>query len=434
MYDRAEDLQGQPSAARRLGWLVAAAALACTPAAFADSDAPQSIKPALDHTGWQLDFDTFIQIDSVPWAQLSSDELSPSGAPLNATTMMIRRGLFRVIGHQDDFHTLLEVNANSVGGTPNAQLFEAIAGWSPDRAVDVQAGLMLIPFGAAVPLNARYRIFLEQPTFLQAFFPGDNDAGAQVHGAYGYLRYSIAAMNGAPVKDAQWQGKDPSSSYDFIARVGGEIRLPGVPGRPHVTFGLSALDGSDLDPGTPPTKDQLVWVDENGDGIVQPTELQVIPGSPGEPAGSFDHRALGADARVEWCLREAGQGEAFFEGAVATNLDRGVYYADPVATGRDLRELGWMAGVVQHAGPHAFAGVRYDTYDADRDATSRVGLDLVGAHRIYSTWAVLAAAVRGTARLSVEYDRVRNPFGLSDTGLPTTRADDRVTLRVQAEF
>jgi len=395
---------------------------------------PQPIKPAIDRTGWQIDLDTFFQIDSIPWSQISQDEISPSGAPLNTTTMTVRRGFFRVMGHDGDYHTLLELNANTVGGTPSAQLLEAIGGWSPSQLVDVQAGLMLIPFGVAVPLNARYRIFLEQPTFLQAFFPGDNDAGAQVHGAYGLLRYSIAAMNGAPVKDAQWTGKDPSSSYDFVARIGGDIAMPSLPGHPHVTFGISALEGGDLHPGTPPTKDQLTWVDENGDGIVQPTEIQVIPGSPGEPSQPFKHRALGADARVEWCLRGAGQGEAFFEGAIATNLDRGVYYADPIATDRDLRELGWMLGVVQHVGPHAFAGVRYDTYDADRDATSQLGVNLVGTHRIYSTWAFLAAAQHGTARLTLEYDRVRDPLGLSDTGVPTTRADDRVTIRVQAEF
>ena len=370
----------------------------------------------------------------MPWAQISHDDVSPSGSPLNVTSMTVRRGFFRVTGHEDDFHTLLEVNANSVGGPPSMQLLEAIAGWSPGELVDVQAGLMLIPFGYEVPLNARYRIFLEQPTFLQAFFPGDNDAGTQVHGAYGFLRYSVAAMNGAPVKDAQWQGKDPSSSYDVIARIGGDVRLPEMWGRPHISFGMSGLDGSDLHPGTPPTKDQIIWVDENGDGIVQPTELQVIPGSPGVPSQAFTHRALGADARVEWCLQGAGQGEAFFEGAIATNLDRGVYYADPIATSRDLRELGWTVAVVQHAGPHAFAGIRYDTYDGDRDASSRVGVDLVGTHRIYSTWAFLAAAQRGTARLSVEYDRVKNPFGLSDTGLPATIADDRLTVRVQAEF
>jgi hypothetical protein len=397
--------------------------------------AAEPLRPATTHLDWRVDLDAFIQIDSVPWSEASQDEVSPAGgATLNQTTMTIRRGFFRVVGNKEDFHALLELDASSVSG-PSARLLEAIVGWAPaGELIDIQAGLMLIPFGVAVPTNARYRDFMEQPTFLRAFFPGDNDAGTEAKGAYGLLRWSAAAMNGAPVKDTQWKGADPSSSYDVIARVGIDLALPNLPGLPHITAGASALTGSSLHPGTPPTKDQLVWNDENMDGIVQPTELQTIPGSAGEPSQPFKHRALGLDARAAWCLQGAGAGAAFFEGAIATNLDRAVYYADPIASSRDLRELGWMVGLVQHVGPHALAGVRYDTYDADRDAIDRLGVQLVGTHRVFSTWAFLAAAQRGTARLSFEYDRARNPFGRDDAGRPATRADDRVTLRAQAEF
>ena len=384
--------------------------------------------------GWQVELDTFVQIDSVPWSAASQDEISPTGAPLNQTELSVRRGLFRAIGKKDDFHALFEIDASSFTGSPQAQIFEAIGGWSPSELVDVQAGLMLIPFGAEVPVNARYRSFTELPTFLRAFFPGDRDTGAEASGRYGLLRWAVAAMNGAPTKDAQWNGADPSSSYDFLGRIGGELHVPSMWGRPTFSAGVSALAGSSLHPGTPPTKDQLTWVDENMDGIVQSTEIQVIPGSPGEPSQAFHHRAVGADAKVEWCLQWAGHGEAFFEGAIATNLDRAVYYADPVATARDLRELGWTVGVLQRLGENALAGVRYDTYDADRDANERLGVNLVGTHRVFSTWAFLAAAQRGTARLSAEYDRTRNPFGRSDSGMPITRSDDRFVLRLQAEF
>jgi hypothetical protein len=384
--------------------------------------------------GWTVDLDTFVQIDSVPWSAASQDEISPTGAPLNQTELSIRRGLLRVSGKKDDFHVLLELDADSTNSAPKAQIFEAIAGWSPTELVDLQAGLMLIPFGAEVPVNARYRSFMELPTFLRAFFPGDRDTGAEASGRYGLLRWAVAAMNGAPVNDAQWKGADPSSSYDLLGRIGGELDVASMWGQPRFSAGVSALAGSALHPGTPPTKDQLTWVDENMDGIVQPTEIQVIPGSPGEPSQAFHHRALGVDAKAEWCLDWAGHGEAFFEGAIATNLDRGVYYADPIANARDLRELGWTAGVLQRLGDNALAGVRYDTYDADRDASNQLGVNLVGTHRVFSTWAFLAAAQRGTARLSAEFDRVRNPFGRSDSGMPITRSDDRFVLRLQAEF
>ena len=371
----------------------------------------------------------------MPYAAASLDEVSPStGAPLNEQTFTIRRGLVRAIGRKDDFRVLLELDASTFGGTPHAAVNEASVGWQHGRLVDVQVGLMDIPFGVETPTNARYRVFSEQPTFLRAFFPGDRDTGALAKGAYGALRWSISAMNGAPVGDAQWHGRDPASSFDVIARVGGELAFPHVGGRPRFTLGVSALAGDSLHAGTPPTKDRLVWVDENMDGIVQPTELQVIPGSPGTPSQTFHHAAVGADASASWCLDWAGAGTVFFEGAFATNLDRAVYYADPIATARDLRELGYMLGVVQHVTSHALVGARYDYYDADRDAIAQLGTSIVGVHRQFSTLALLAAALHGTVRLSVEYDIARNPLGISDGGIPITRKDDRLIVRAQGEF
>ena len=395
------------------------------------------LRPVTGRLGWQVDLDGFVQVDAVPWAQASADELSPDGGALeNVETFSVRRGLARLRARRDETTATLEIDANTIGG-PNARVLTAMVGWTLPGDVPLvaaEAGLMQIPFGAAVPNNVRYRTFMEQPTFLRALFPGDTDAGVVARGGYGYARWSIAAMNGAPVKDAQWKGTDPSSSYDLIARAGGDLALRMVPGRPHIVFGVSALTGSSLHPGTAPTKDQIEWVDENHDGIVQTTELHVSPGRPGEPSQKFHHAGLGADASVEWCLRWAGAGQAFFEGAIATNLDRGVLYADPIAASRDLRELGFAAGVVQHLTPNALAAVRYDRYDADRDASQQSGIMLVGVDKVFATWAFLAAGMIGSTRLSVEYDHVRNPLGLSDTGVPTTRADDRVVVRAQAEF
>ena len=396
----------------------------------------EPLRPITTHLGWHLDLDTFVQLDAVPWSASSSDELSPStGLPLNEQTLSIRRGLLRLIGTKDDFRVLAELDGDTVNGTPSARLFEAMIGWQPlEELVDVEAGLQQIPFGNATPTNARKRDFMEQPTFLRAFFPGDNDAGLLAKGAYGIARWSVAAMNGAPVGDAQWRGKDPSSSYDVIGRLGGELAVPEIYGRPHFVAGVSALTGSVLHPGTPQTKDQLVWIDENMDGLVQTTELQVIPGSSATPSQRFHHEALGADAAVSWCLQWAGQGTAFAEAALATNLDRAVYFADPVASARDIRELGFMVGAVQHVTPYALAGVRYDYYNADRDASAQLGTTLVGVDRVFSRWAFLAAGIYGNVRLSVEFDRSRNPFGLSDSGMPITRAEDRFVIRAQAEL
>src|SRR5262249_52311281 len=129
-----------------------------------------------------------------------------------------------------------------------------------------------------------------------------------------------------------------------------------------------------------------------------------------------------------------GTGVAQFEAAIAKNLDRGLVYGDPIARSRDVRELGWSLGVVQELGPYALAGVRYDYYNADRDANERDGITTVYVHEGFSRLAIMAAARWHSGRAIVEYDHVRNPFGRDDTGMPATQRADRVTIRSQVEF
>lgn len=385
--------------------------------------------------GWTVALTGYVQADAVPWSEDSVDEIDPStSAPLNQERLSIPRARLRATARRDDAFALLELDGNTQRAA-TARLLAAQVGWSralaDDAQVTVAAGLMKIPFGAEVPADERDKPFVEAPAISRALFPGNYDAGVVVRGSYGVARWAVAAMNGAPVGDAQWKGLDPSSSYDFVGRIGAEIDGPR---KLHISAGASALTGTGLHPGTPPTKDGLQWVDQNQNGRVDPTELEVIPGSAGEPSQTFARRALGVDATVQWCLCALGTGAAFFEAAIATNLDRGLVYADPIATSRDLRQLGFAAGAVQSIGAYAVVGARYDRYDADRDAMDRQGVDLVNVHKVFSTLAIMASARWADARVTVEYDHQRNPFGRGDDGAPTTRAADRITLRAQVGF
>jgi hypothetical protein len=403
-----------------------------------DVNAP-TLRPALTRHGWQLDLTGYLQVDAVAWSQDSVDELDPATAdPLNEERFLIRRGRLRAEARRDGFVGAIEFDGNTVDGGTTARLLGAQAGWTFARpelrgapVVAVTAGLFKIPFGVEVPASERDKAFLEAPAFARALFPGNYDAGVMAQGSYGSARWSIAMLNGSPVGDAQWRGKDPTSSYDLVGRIGAVVHGPR---KLRVEAGVSVLTGTGLHPGTPATKDDLQWVDENGDGIVQVTELQVIPGASATPSQPFSRDALGADVQVHWCLCKLGKGTAYAEAALATNLDRGLVYADPIAQTRDLRQLGFAIGVVQDLGTHLLAGVRYDRYDADRDAFEREGVDLVGVHQLFSTVSVMAAGRWHDARLVVQYDHERNPFGRGDDGAPTTRAADRVTLRAQVGF
>jgi len=383
--------------------------------------------------GWQLDVTGYVQADSVAWSQDSLDELDVDGEPLNQERFLIRRGRLRAEAHKDQLFAALELDGNTVSGA-TARLLGAQVGWTlrrPAFDVTVSGGLFKIPFGVEVPASERDKAFLEAPAFARALFPGNYDGGVMAQGSYGIARVAVAATNGAPVGDAQWKGVDPTGSYDFVGRVGAEVDAPY---RWRIDVGVSALVGTGLHPGTPPTKDELQWIDDNENGRVELTELRIVPGTPGEPSETYKRNALGADAQVHWCLCAVGNGTAFFEGVIATNLDRGLVYSDPIATSRDLRQAGFAIGAVQDIGPYAQLGVRYDRYDADRDASEQEGIDLVQTHKIFSTLSVMAGGRWHDARVLVQFDHERNPFGRGDDGMPLTRSADRVTLRGQVGF
>ncbi|HET9627808.1 MAG TPA: hypothetical protein VFP84_40900 [Kofleriaceae bacterium] len=418
---------------------------ALEPAPAALRPAPR-LRPVLTDRGWQLDLTGYFQADLIAYNQLSVDEVAPDnpGQPLNQERFVIPRARIRAVAHddRDGLFGLVELDGNTRSGAAIARLIGAQVGWTsapgprPDAgdqgfAITASAGLMTIPFGVEVPRDLRDNPFLEHPAVSRALFPGDYDLGALLQGRYGYARWSLAVMNGAPIADQQWQGKDPLSSYDFVGRLGADVPMPYAL---RLEAGVSALTGKSLHAGVPPTKDSFEWVDENLNGIIDPGELEIVRGSPGEPSQTYTHDALGLDARLRWIAGRLGAGEAFFEGALATNLDRGLVFADPVAASRDLRQLGYQAGVVQSLGAHALLGVRYDRYDADRDATDRQGARLAAVHKIFSTWAVMASARWGDAKLIFEYDRNRNPFGRGDDGQPATRSADQFAIRGQVGF
>jgi hypothetical protein len=426
--------------------MVVARAAGAEPPRVMDPSGPASepdpeaiLRPVTAHRGWAVDLTGYVQFDWVAYSQESRDEIDPSsGAPLNQEHFGIPRASLRADGHHGPFFGEIELEGFTTRATlprvtqsQGVRLDTSWVGWHEGKLVEVIGGLFRAPFGTQTPTVPRDRPFLELPTMSRALFPGDSDVGVMARGEFGLLRWSLAVMNGAPVGDTQWKGADPTSSYDFIGRIGADVPLPY---KMRVIAGVSALDGRGLHPGVAPTKDQIQWVDENMDGIVQTTELQVIPGQPGEPSQKFSRDALGADVAVHWCVCAIGNGYAFGEAVIAKNLDRGLVYADPIARSRDIRELGFTVGAVQEIGDHGLVGVRFDRYDADRDATEREGIDFVQTHQVFSTLAVMASARWTNMRVLLEYDHNRNPLGRDDAGMPSTVSADEITLRVQAGF
>jgi hypothetical protein len=405
----------------------------------AELDAQKHEHAAFRMGGFAVSLFGFVQADGVVYSAASVDEVNPStGAPLNETRFLIRRARLKIDADDKYFVGILEFDGNTVSG-PVARItnVEVSGCWprcnseAPPLAMGT-IGLTRIPFGFEVQEKDYIRLFLERSNVARALFPGEYDLGAKVQGGYRWLRWQAAAMNGNPSGDKQFALVDPTASKDFLGRLGADAR-------PHarvaIAGGVSALYGTGFSRGTPSTKNTIVWRDANGDGQVDITEIIGVTGQPATPSRTFSRYALGGDVRVAVELPRVGPLTVYGEIMWATNLDRALYVADPIAAGRDLRELGWYVAVTQQLTRWCAVGVRYDRYDPDADARQQVGANLVPRDKTFSTLSVvLAAMVQPYGRLSFEWDHNTNALGVDLTGAGTTLGGDVLTLRGQVVF
>jgi len=387
----------------------------------------------------------FVQVDSVIHDQASADELDPgTGAPLNQDRVLLRRGRLRVDVDSGVVGAVLELDANTINGAQTRVIGAEISAKMKRSELSLEgvAGLFRIPFGLETRQTYRDRLFLEPGNAVRALFPGDYDLGLQVRSSWRWLRAQVAVMNGEPSGSRTFPLRDAHHGKEIVGRVAVAVgRTASKPGRlvdergVGVEVGMSATSGDGLHAGEPSTKDTLVWRDANEDGTVQLSELQVIAGATATPSEAFARFAIGADVRVIAGLGRWGEVVAYGEVIQAENLDRGMFVADPVASGRDVRELGIMAGVTWDARWGGQVGVRYDRYDPDADAFEQQAGDVIPRDPVVSTLAVAAGwRLRGRGRALLEYDHERNPFGRDAGAEPTTRASDSLTLRLEATF
>ena len=424
--------------------LVALALTTTSSRAFADDAAS---KPDLREA---LHFSGFVQTDWTISNQESQDQLNgATGAPLNQDKFVLRRGHLRADVDYGMVLGALEIDANTVQG-PQLRPIDAEASFRwPAKPTYEQPylmatmGLMRTPFGFEVLEKDNERPFLERSTVIRAMFPGEFDLGFRLQGGWRFLNYALGLMNGDPIGESAFPDRDPNHSKDLVFRAGFESSHND---RIRVEGGMSGVSGTGFHPGTPSTKDTLVWRDVNEDGVVSLDEIQVISGKGATPSQNFHRFAIGADLRVIFDLPVIGKLSLRGEIVRGSNLDRAVEVADPVSAGHDLREIGWYLGFTQQVTEYGLFGVRYDRYNPDSDANVQQGVNLVPSDRSYSTLAFLAGlryadpmaskkrAPRYVGRLLFEYDHNTNALGVSASGLPTTLASDAAILRGEVSF
>lgn len=375
-----------------------------------------------------------VQVDAVPFRQSSEDQLDPATlTPLNEERFALRRALARLDGESGIFRGRFELEATTLSGVV-VRPRQAFLGFEVPQerwggfGLAGEVGLVQIPFGGETRQPLTEMVWLERSTFVRALFPGQFDLGVSLRAEYEVFSLALALMNGEPIGESGFWGLDPNSSKDFIGRTG--VDAPLGKGA-SLRIGASFSYGEGFHPGTPATKDRLAFRDNNENGLVEVSELSILPGAPATPSQNFERFAVGADLRLRFVWPHLGVTTFFAELVRGVNLDRGVEPADPVARGRDLRELGFSFGLSQRLLRYFEVGVRYDEYNPDSDARRFSGINLVPRDASYRTLACSVAGRLGPARLLVEYDHRQNSLGRDVSGAPTTLADDALILRAE---
>ena len=425
--------------------------------------------PTIGTDRFPIQVSGFVHMDWVVFRQSSQDEVSQDGTPLNENRFTLRRARIRAEGDHGYVHGVLELDANTVSGLQVRPIdAEATFKWPPTRpyartawaydpigsgagshtgAIDprvpeptlranepwfmVTMGLFRTPFGFEIQEPERDRPLLERTTMSNSLIPQSFDLGLRFVGGYRFVRWAFAVMNGDPIGEQTFPGRDPTRSKDLVFRLGGAGALTS---KVRFEGGISALTGQGFHRGTPATKDVVSWRDNNNDGIVDPTELNVVAGSPATASQTFRHFAVGADLRATIAIPRLGDLALRGEIIRAQNLDRLVAPSDPIVSGRNLRQLGWYVGGSQEITQWAMVGIRYDRYNPDSDAREQEPFAVVPRDLSQSTWSFNLTGRMPLARLIAQYDRRANALGRDTAGRPTTLADDSFTLRAEARF
>ncbi len=413
-----------------------AAAAAHTPApAPAPAPAPTS---HADESALGLHATGYVQAQYES-SQYSQDQLQPGGAPLNRDRFLVRRARLELDQTWKYASLDVQLDSNTNRGVYlGIRRASASVFWPAETAgavpyAKLTLGLQDLPFGYELPFGARGRIFMERSQASLAFFPGETDVGGTVSGGVGPIRYALGFFNGQPADASTFAAVDPNAAKDLLLRVGVDLKP-----REEISFagGVSFLSGTGFHAGSDASKNGIAWKDVNEDSVVQTaTEVSAVPGTAAERSRNFRRWAAAADARLG-VHSKAGWSRLYGEVTLASNLDRGLFVADPYALSNssrtDTRELGYYLAFVQEVTAYGLVGFRTDFYDGNSDFVERRRGQVVPANQSLRTYSPLVGLVLPErARLIFQYDIIRDSLARDSRGAPTDLRNNQWTLRLQ---
>ena len=371
-------------------------------------------------------------------SQLSEDQLQQGGVVLNRDRFVLRRGRVRLDGAWRWAAFALEVDGSTTRGLFfGLRRAEASLLWrnprngAPPWAM-LTVGLTDIPFGHELSAGVRGRLFMERSLASLAFFRGEPDVGARLSGGLGWLRYAVAVMNGSPLDDrAGATAVEPTAAMDVTGRLG--VDVPASP-RFRVSGGVSFLTGTGFHAGTDATPNTVAWRDLNENSVIDGGELTAQPGRAATPSLTFRRWAVNADLQLALRTR-LGWTRLAGEVSLASNLDRGVFPADPITAGADVRHLGAYVAVSQEVTRYGIVGFRWDYYDANADfLDARRGRFVPASLAVQTFSPVVGLVLPDRAKLLFQYDAILDALARDPRGVPTDLRNDQWTLRLQMEI
>jgi hypothetical protein len=370
--------------------------------------------------------------------QLSSDQLADGGAPYNQDRFSLRRGRLRVDRGWEYANATLELDASTYRGVnvgirraEGSLLYRGNNGLELPPLVMLTLGVTDIPFGFELLESSRVRPFMERSLGSSALFPTEMDVGLKLSGAVSFLRYAFAITNGEPVDTLNRYPRDPNAAKDFSGRVGVETQpLKDLA----ISGGTSFYQGTGFHAGTEATKPSFAWLDINEDRVIQPGELQGVPGTVAVPSLNFNRWAYALD--LELLLRSKfGATRLVVEGFVASNLDRAYLIASPALGQNDVREAGGYVALVQDVTRFGQVGFRASYYDPNSDFFGNLqGKQVPTSLAVTTLSPMVALRLPDVARLSAQYDIVSDSIAKDQRGVPTDAKNNQLTVRLQVEL
>jgi hypothetical protein len=367
---------------------------------------------------------------------LSEDQLATGGEPLNLDQFVLRRGRLRIDRGWESAAATLEMDASTVNGlriaprrAEGSLLYRGTDNDAVTPLLVLTAGITDLPFGAELGESQRDRVFMERSLGSLSLFPSEADIGVKLWGAYRFVNYALAVVNGQPLNEQAFP-RDPNAAKDIVGRVGTRAQLVESLS---LEGGLSFYHGKGFSRGRDATKDSITWIDDNNNGFAEAHEFQGVTGSAAVPAQNYDRWALGLDLGVSK-KTALGISRLSAEAVAASNMDRGLLVSDPGIEGANVRQVVLAFSAVQQITRYGLVGFRAAYYDPNSDVLEqRAGV----FHIKDESFFVLSPALGLTlphGRLVAQYDIVGDHMGRDERGVPTNAKNNQLTVRLQVDL